>query len=146
MIETNASEVAGRLRAFTTTVALVEWIDEASPTLIAALKTEAPYGKDRGEPHLRDRIYSERHTSIGRATAIFETDRSPVAKFVLGGTKPHDIPGAFGYPLPFGIGGRFEGKFHPGTKANPFNLRAWVGAEEVVLDELVGSLKGGLGV
>ena len=32
------------------------------------------------------------------------------------GTDPHDIPHAFGRPLPFGIGGRFDGKFHPGSK------------------------------
>lgn len=30
-------------------------------------------------------------------------------------TRPHDIPGAFGRPLPFGVGGQFSGKFHPGT-------------------------------
>jgi hypothetical protein len=30
------------------------------------------------------------------------------------GVVAHDIPRAFGKPLPFGIGGRFEGKFHPG--------------------------------
>lgn len=32
------------------------------------------------------------------------------------GTKPHDIPKAFGKELPFGIGGRFDGKFHPGSQ------------------------------
>lgn len=34
------------------------------------------------------------------------------------GTKPHDIEGAFGYPSPFGIGGRFDGMFHPGSYKN----------------------------
>lgn len=35
--------------------------------------------------------------------------------FLEEGTSPHDIPGAFGKAFPFGIGGRFEGKFHPGS-------------------------------
>ena len=34
------------------------------------------------------------------------------------GTSPHDIPHAFGKPLPFGIGGRFDGMFHPGSIKN----------------------------
>lgn len=32
------------------------------------------------------------------------------------GSQPHDIPRAFGKPLPFGIGGNFDGKFHPGSQ------------------------------
>lgn len=37
------------------------------------------------------------------------------------GSKPHDIPNAFGvwessgHTIPLGIGGRFNGKFHPGS-------------------------------
>lgn len=31
------------------------------------------------------------------------------------GTRPHDIQGAFGREFPFGVGGQFEGKFHPGS-------------------------------
>ena len=30
------------------------------------------------------------------------------------GSEPHDIPNAFGWGPNFGIGGRFDGKFHPG--------------------------------
>lgn len=40
--------------------------------------------------------------------------RTSYALFVHEGTQPHDIPGAWGIPAPFGIGGRFDGKFHPG--------------------------------
>jgi hypothetical protein len=141
MISSNAESIAARLRAFSVTKAVVEWVDQTAPTVIGALKAESPYGPDRGEPHLRDRIFSERHSSIGNVQAVYETDRTPVAKWVLGGTKPHDIPGAFGYPSPFGIGGRFEGKFHPGTKPNPFNVRAWVAIEEPVVDVLVSRLE-----
>jgi hypothetical protein len=140
VISSNASQIAAELRAFSVTRSIVEWIDGTAPAVIAALKTEAPYGPERGEPHLRDRIFVERHSAIGLVQATYETDRSPVAKFVLGGTKPHDIPGAFGYPPPFGIGGRFEGKFHPGTAPNPFNVRAWLEVEDPVADSLVEKL------
>lgn len=39
---------------------------------------------------------------------------TPEASFQLTGTRPHAIPGAFGYPLPFGT----SPTFHPGTKQN----------------------------
>ena len=40
--------------------------------------------------------------------------------FVHEGTKPHNIPNAFGWGPTFGIGGRFSGMFHPGNAANRF--------------------------
>lgn len=40
---------------------------------------------------------------------------APYVEYLEEGTSPHDIPRAFGRPLPFGIGGRFDGKFHPGS-------------------------------
>jgi hypothetical protein len=40
------------------------------------------------------------------------------------GTEPHDIPNAFGWGPTFGIGGRFSGKFHPGTKKNPWVMQS----------------------
>jgi hypothetical protein len=46
--------------------------------------------------------------------------RTSYSLFVHNGTKPHDIPGAFGIPAPFGVGGRFDGKFHSGNAANPY--------------------------
>lgn len=39
----------------------------------------------------------------------------PYITYLEEGTPPHDIPGAFGRDLPFGIGGKFDGKFHPGS-------------------------------
>ncbi len=39
----------------------------------------------------------------------------PLTRWVEEKTEPHDIPNAFGWGPQFGIGGRFEGKFHPGT-------------------------------
>ena len=45
----------------------------------------------------------------------FDSSVAPYIPYLEEGTDPHDIPGAFGRPLPFGIGGRFDGKFHPGS-------------------------------
>ena len=45
----------------------------------------------------------------------FSSVIAPYVEYLEEGTRPHDIPGAFGKPLPFGIGGRFDGKFHPGS-------------------------------
>lgn len=45
----------------------------------------------------------------------FDSSIAPYVEYLEEGTRPHDIPGAFGKPLPFGIGGRFDGKFHPGS-------------------------------
>ena len=40
---------------------------------------------------------------------------APYIEALEEGSGPHDIPGAFGIPAPFGVGGRFDGKFHPGS-------------------------------
>lgn len=45
----------------------------------------------------------------------FSSSVAPYVTYLEEGTDPHDIPRAFGRPLPFGIGGRFNGKFHPGS-------------------------------
>ena len=45
----------------------------------------------------------------------FSSAVAPYVEYLEEGTSPHDIPGAFGKRLPFGIGGRFDGKFHPGS-------------------------------
>lgn len=47
--------------------------------------------------------------------------RTSYALFIHEGTAPHNIPGAFGIPAPFGVGGQFDGFFHPGhPEANRF--------------------------
>lgn len=46
----------------------------------------------------------------------FDSTVAPYVEYLQEGTSPHDIPGAFGKPVPFGIGGRFQGKFHPGSQ------------------------------
>lgn len=40
---------------------------------------------------------------------------APYVTYLQEGTAPHNIPRAFGRPLPFGTSGRFKGKFHPGS-------------------------------
>lgn len=45
----------------------------------------------------------------------FDSTVAPYVAALEEGSKPHDIPMAFGRKLPFGIGGRFDGKFHPGS-------------------------------
>lgn len=45
----------------------------------------------------------------------FDSDVAPYIAALEEGSRPHDIPGAFGRDFPFGLGGRFDGKFHPGS-------------------------------
>jgi hypothetical protein len=68
--------------------------------------------KDTGD--LSKSIHKRALTLGGSQLSIMITADAPYALPVHEGSKPHNIPGAFGYKLPFGIGGRFEGFFHPG--------------------------------
>jgi len=58
------------------------------------------------------------HTT-GRASAnkSFAISISGVeyAEYLEGGTRPHNIPNAFGRGFNYGLAGRFNGKFHPGS-------------------------------
>jgi hypothetical protein len=67
-----------------------------------------------------EKIGDEVAVRIVSDTTPCSASRTSYSLFVHEGTGPHDIPGAFGIPVPFGVGGRFDGKFHPGTKANRF--------------------------
>lgn len=40
---------------------------------------------------------------------------APYAYYLNVGTTPHDIPNSFNQGPKFGIGGKFDGKFHPGS-------------------------------
>lgn len=61
------------------------------------------------------------HATSGRMVGMdtyriqFSGTIAPYVEYLEEGTAPHDIPRAFGRSLPFGIGGRFDGKFHPGS-------------------------------
>lgn len=68
---------------------------------------------------LRDRaVYQtpvQKMIGASISTITFDSAVAPYIPYLQEGTSPHDIPHAFGRPLPFGIGGRFGGKFHPGS-------------------------------
>ena len=59
----------------------------------------------------------------------FASTVAPYVEYLEEGTGPHNIPRAFGRPLPFGTSGRFNGMFHPGsTKHKDFIKRDCVNA------------------
>ena len=45
----------------------------------------------------------------------FDSSLAPYVASLEEGSSPHDIPNAFGKGMEYGIGGNFEGKFHPGS-------------------------------
>lgn len=64
---------------------------------------------------LRNHATSGRMVSNDTFLIKFDGNIAPYVEYLEEGTTAHDIPGAFGKPLPFGIGGRFRDKFHPGS-------------------------------
>ena len=68
-------------------------------------------------------------TLYNTARINFNASTTPYVVYLEEGTRPHNIPHAFGRsgywqpfafegdltPYPFGIGGRFDGFFHPGS-------------------------------
>ena len=65
--------------------------------------------------NLRDHATKGTMFNVSTYRINFSSEVAPYVEYLEEGTKPHDIPRAFGKPLPFGIGGRFDGKFHPGS-------------------------------
>jgi hypothetical protein len=63
----------------------------------------------------------------------------PYAGYLFTGTRPHAIPGAFGYPAPFGE----NPDFHPGTSPNDALVTAFT---EQVVDASTRFRQFGLGV
>lgn len=116
---------------------------EADGVLLQALQDEAPVGQDQGG-RLRDSIRSRQsaHYSGGLSFEYLAID---YARYVIGGTRPHDIypraakalrwsgGGSYYVERLFGLGvGEVGGgdvfakhAFHPGTLPNPFHERAW---------------------
>lgn len=64
---------------------------------------------------LRDHATSGRMIDPNTYLIKFDSKIAPYVRYLEEGTTAHDIPGAFGRPLPFGFGGRFNGFFHPGS-------------------------------
>lgn len=71
-----------------------------------------PYDTGR----LRNQATNGRFVSNQDFTIWVSVKVAPYAEWLDDGTSPHNIPHSFGYPLPFGTSGRFDGKFHPGSK------------------------------
>ena len=45
----------------------------------------------------------------------FDSSIAPYVEALEEGSGPHNIPNAFGKGMGFGVSGRFDGKFHPGS-------------------------------
>lgn len=69
----------------------------------------------------------------------YDSKVAPYVEYLQEGTKAHDIPRAFGRPLPFGIGGRFGGKFHPGS----FKKAGFIDATAIYMVDRLAELLGG---
>lgn len=65
--------------------------------------------------HLRDDATSGKMIEPHIYRIRFDENIASYIDFLEYGTRAHNIPGAFGKSLPFGIGGRFGGFFHPGS-------------------------------
>lgn len=71
----------------------------------------------------------------------FDSSVAPYVEYLEEGTGPHDIPGAFGRKVPFGIGGRFDGKFHPGSTKH----KGFIGEKSVrTIVDYISTLYGGM--
>ncbi len=101
------------------------------------LKDAAPRGKTTTDGgHMADLFRPAPITVTTTGATITVTNSKKVtgggksyflADLIASGTQPHNIPGAFGYKPPFGVGGRFAGMFSPGMQPNPFTERALEG-------------------
>lgn len=110
-------------------------MDAATPIVWRSLATFSP--KVTGD--LSRGFFPERRTSSMRAEVEFR-NKMPYAQWVIHGAKPHNIPNAFGYGPDFGIGGQFDGFFHPGNKPNDFPWKAWLAVSSQVKKEVVDAL------
>lgn len=59
--------------------------------------------------------YYKKPNGVGKYDIGIDLSIAPYAEYLETGYGPYDIPGAFGRKPPFGIGGRYDGHFHPGS-------------------------------
>lgn len=111
---TDGAAVAELLRGPSGIVA--RFIQERATVVQAAAKQQVGVRSGR----LRGNIVKRNINVDGEFGCKVGTEAVPYALWHHEGTEPHDIPNAFGWGPTFGIGGRFDGKFHPGTKPNPY--------------------------
>lgn len=107
--------------------AVAEFVDEAQPIVLDALKREAPVApRGAGRGRLRRSIRSRRNIRADSAQVQFAA-HVPYARYVLEGTRPHRITPRMARALHWvdGSGSHFaRGVNHPGTRPNPFPRRA----------------------
>lgn len=102
------------------------WMDALEPIVLAVLKAHAPVGKGPKAGEFRDSIRAQR--SLGGMAARLEfVSGAPHARFVIEGTKPHEIRPRQARALYWvDSGGSHFARLvhHPGTRPNPFVRRA----------------------
>lgn len=101
------------------------WAAEVGPLVQAALKAKAPVAKTNGGK-LRDSIRKKQINDPGGVTLTFYTE-VPYARYVLEGTRPHEIRPRVANALHWkDAGGDHFAQLvnHPGTRANDFPRRA----------------------
>ena len=135
--------IARRLERFRHGTLLTEVADTVRPGLVTALRLAAP--RDTGK--LADHIWARRETSLGvnaKVDLIATTD-VPYAKFVLYGTKAHQIvprlKGVLRWYDQMGDAVFATVVNHPGTKPNRFPRKVWVGMREPILNELMAQVR-----
>lgn len=77
------------------------------------------------------------------ACITFSGDKVKYLTALEEGSEPHDIPNSFGYGMDYGIGGRFNGKFHPGSMIH----KGFISNNSVqfVIDYFINKYQGTLG-
>jgi hypothetical protein len=110
-----------------------EALVEAAALLKDRLEIVTPRGAGRGGHLAQAYIITGPEVEGASATMSIENTKSVMSKsgkvwslleLLVHGTPPHNIPGAFGFPPPFGTVGKYDGMFHPGTRPNDFVQRA----------------------
>lgn len=124
------------------------WAAEAGPLARAAVRSRAPVSKQaaqrgRTPGTLRDSIASRSEGGAGQMLVVlYSTDR--VARFVIGGTRPHPIAARNASALHWqdASGDRFARSVrHPGTRPNPFPERALKPLEPVLMERFARAAK-----
>lgn len=114
------------LRAFAWRRAATVWADETGVIVREALKNAAPVGQGPDAGRLRDSIRYLRRTGEGSVVLEF-TARTPYAKYVIDGTRPHIIRARTARYLHW-VDRSGRDRFakqvnHPGTQPNRFPER-----------------------
>lgn len=130
---------------------IAQWSAEMQPLIREALKKEAPVNKStdrRVRPgRLRDSIRSEDKTT-GTGTTVTFLTHVPYGKYVIEGTRPHDIEVKAARALYWeerGIGHFAKRVHHPGTAPNDFPERACRPLETVIQRRLAEIIREALG-